>query len=173
MAKEKNHYVCTECGADFLTWQGQCAACGEWNTLKEFRVPKSGKKSSGAAIGYAGSEAQVRRLSEVDAVDVDRFSSGLGEFDRVLGGGFVPGSVVLLGGSPGAGKSTILLQNISVIAADKPVLYVSGEESIEQIANRAKRLGIGNADAITVVSETCTDSVLDYIRERKPKFVLA
>ncbi|MEJ1353714.1 MAG: DNA repair protein RadA [Candidatus Sedimenticola sp. (ex Thyasira tokunagai)] len=172
MAKIKKNYVCTECGADYPTWAGQCKVCSAWNTLKEIRVAGGKNSTVAARHGYAGVPASATKLSEVDVESVPRFTSGLSEFDRVLGGGYVPGSVVLLGGSPGAGKSTILLQNISEIANSRSVLYVSGEESVEQIADRARRLQIANSANISVLTETSTDKVIQYIEEHSPSFVV-
>ncbi|MES9858268.1 MAG: DNA repair protein RadA [Sedimenticola sp.] len=172
MAKVKKNYVCTECGADYPSWTGQCKVCHAWNTLKEIRI-SSGKNSAATTRhGYAGAPLLATKLNEVDVESVPRFTSGLSEFDRVLGGGYVPGSVVLLGGAPGAGKSTILLQNISEIASSRAVLYVSGEESVEQIAGRARRLKIANSANISVLTETSTDKVIQYIEEHTPSFVV-
>lgn len=172
MAKVKKNYVCTDCGADYPAWAGQCKLCRAWNTLKEVRLAGGKNSAVQERHGYSGAVATAKKLSEVDTELLPRFSSGLSEFDRVLGGGYVPGSVVLLGGSPGAGKSTILLQNISEIAKQREVLYVSGEESVEQIASRAKRLGIANSDNITVLTETSTDKVIQYIEDHAPDFVV-
>lgn len=144
MAKTKRAYVCSDCGADFPRWQGQCSACAAWNTITEFTVPKTrsavGGGAAGATSSYAGSATKVQKLSEVESKDLPRYSSGISELDRVFGGGIVPGSVLLLCGDPGAGKSTLLLQSIGSVAATKSSLYVSGEESIHQISQRAKRL---------------------------------
>lgn len=174
MAKMKRAYVCSDCGADFPRWQGQCGACAAWNTITEFTVPKTKAAigSVSAATSYAGASTKVQKLSEVENKDLPRFSSGIGEFDRVLGGGIVPGSVLLLCGDPGAGKSTLLLQSIGAVAAIKSALYVSGEESIHQISQRAERLKTQNIDKINVVAETSVEQVLHLVTQLKAEFVI-
>ena len=169
--KQKTAYVCTECGAEFPRWAGQCTLCGEWNVIKEVRLGSEQKRSAGS-LGYAGARSEVKLLSDVDLAHAERISTGLIEFDRVLGGGIVRGSVVLIGGAPGAGKSTILLQAIAN-AADKglSVLYVSGEESLQQIAGRANRLGI-NAGAIKMLAETSVQSICDCVDVEKPELLI-
>ncbi len=124
MVKAKTAFVCNECGADYTKWQGQCQACSAWNSLSEIKL--SSNKTS----------------ARVAATQDARFSSGAYEFDRVLGGGLVPGGVVLIGGHPGAGKSTLLLQTMSYLAQHQVALYVTGEESLQQVAMRAKRLSL-------------------------------
>ena len=144
MGKKKTAFVCNECGAEFARWQGQCNECKAWNTITEFRVPsiKSATNSTSVA-GYAGMvEAKVQTLDEVNLESLPRFSTGFKEFDRVLGGGVVPGSAILIGGSPGAGKSTVLLQTMCLLAESMNTLYVTGEESLQQVAMRANRLGL-------------------------------
>ena len=133
MAKAKTAFVCNDCGADFPKWQGQCGECQAWNTLTEFRLsaPAAKKAASGRAAtrgGFAGSLAAVKRLEDVSIVDLPRLASGFDEFDRVLGGGFVPGASILIGGHPGAGKSTLLLQTLCRLASSHSALYVTGEE---------------------------------------------
>ncbi len=176
MAKTKRAYVCSDCGADFPRWQGQCSACTAWNTITEFTVPKTrsaiGSGGQGAASSYAGAVTKIQKLSEVESKDLPRFSSGISELDRVLGSGIVPGSVLLLCGDPGAGKSTLLLQSIGAVAADKPALYVSGEESIHQISQRAIRLNTPNIDKISVVAETSVEQVLNHVTQQKAEFVI-
>ena len=166
--KQKTAYVCTECGAEFPRWAGQCTLCGEWNVIKEVRLGSESKRSS----GYAGARSEVKLLSDVDLAHAERISTGLIEFDRVLGGGIVRGSVVLIGGAPGAGKSTILLQAIAN-AADNglSVLYVSGEESLQQIAERANRLSL-NAHAIKMLAETSVQSICDCVDVEKPDLLI-
>lgn len=174
MAKTKRAYVCSECGADFPRWQGQCSACAAWNTITEFTVPKT-KAAIGASAtsgSYAGTTTKIQKLSEVESKSLPRFSSGMSELDRVLGDGIVPGSVLLLCGDPGAGKSTLLLQCIGTVAAEKSALYVSGEESIHQISQRAKRLGTPNLDKISVVAETSVEQVLNHVVQQKAEFVI-
>ena len=143
MAKTKSAFVCNDCGADYRKWQGQCSACQAWNTLTEVRIsggPTSSlQKTRG---GFVGATATVQKLSDIDLVDLPRFSSGFAELDRVLGGGFVPGSAILIGGHPGAGKSTLLLQTLCALASSASSLYVTGEESPQQVAMRASRLDV-------------------------------
>ena len=167
--KSKTAYVCTECGTDYPGWAGQCNQCGEWNTIKELKLSSS--KPSRDNSGYAGSRSQVQLLSEVNLAQAERLSSGLSEFDRVLGGGIVKGSVVLIGGAPGAGKSTILLQAIAHIAQQRPVLYVSGEESLQQIAERAHRLGLPTA-GIKMLAETSVQQICQVLDEEQPQVVI-
>ena len=167
MAKEKVAFVCRDCGAEHGKWQGQCAACGQWNTLRESAAPTR----RATAGGYAGAVPKAAKLSEVETADGTRLQSGLGELDRVLGGGFVPGSVVLVGGDPGAGKSTLLLQVATALARTQPVLYVSGEESLEQIAGRARRLGLP-ADALTVAAETLVERVAQLLDAHRPRLAI-
>ncbi|MFM8341163.1 MAG: AAA family ATPase, partial [Methylomonas sp.] len=167
--KSKTAYVCTECGTDYPGWAGQCNQCGEWNTIKELKLGNS--KPSRDNSGYAGSRSQVQLLSEVNLAQAERLSSGLSEFDRVLGGGIVKGSVVLIGGAPGAGKSTILLQAIAHIAQQRPVLYVSGEESLQQIAERAHRLGLPTA-RIKMLAETSVQQICQVLDEEQPQVVI-
>ncbi|AOJ09572.1 DNA repair protein RadA [Burkholderia mayonis] len=138
MAKQKTVFVCTECGGQTPKWQGQCPSCQAWNTLVE------SVESSPSAHRFQSlaKQAPVQRLADIEAADVPRFSTGIGEFDRVLGGGLVAGGVVLIGGDPGIGKSTLLLQSLAQIASERPALYISGEESGAQIALRAQRLAL-------------------------------
>lgn len=170
MSKQKASYVCNGCGQSFPKWSGQCPSCKAWNTLSEDKVITGAapKHSSYAGAGVA----RTRRLSEVDVSESkNRFSSHNGELDRVLGGGFVEGGVVLLGGDPGIGKSTLLLQTIAKMSATMPVLYVSGEESDEQIALRARRLGldIDNVDSFCSVD---LESILGAMGQHAAKFVV-
>ncbi len=171
MAKSKIAYVCNECGADFPKWQGQCNECGAWNSLKEIRLTSN--KSSGSRLqGYAGAVAtEVQSLKDVQIEDLPRISSGMGEFDRVLGGGFVPGSVILIGGHPGAGKSTVLLQILCQLAKNNKALYVTGEESLQQVAMRAKRLGLPRDD-LQVFSETNVDKIIECAQRVEPKIMV-
>ena len=138
MAKTKTIYSCTECGGQATKWQGQCPHCDAWNTLVETvaEVAVSGRNRFSAPA----STGRVQMLAEVEAAEVPRTPTGIAEFDRVLGGGLVQGAVVLIGGDPGIGKSTLLLQTLAHLSSQKKVLYVSGEESTQQIALRAKRL---------------------------------
>ncbi len=157
MSKAAVTYLCRECGGSSLKWQGQCPACGAWNTLEASSQPAA-KRS-----GYAG-EIKGQRLSEVPATDTSRVSTGSAELDRVLGGGLVPGSVVLIGGEPGIGKSTLLLQAAGGQGDDQSVLYVTGEESLQQIAMRARRLGL-NPERLSVLAETCVEHLVQAIHD--------
>ena len=169
MAKSKVAYVCAECGAEHGKWQGQCSACGQWNTLREAVVVKAKPRAGGQ--GYAGDAARAAKLKDIDAPSNARIASGIGELDRVLGGGFVPGSVVLIGGDPGAGKSTLLLQVATSLASDTPALYVSGEESLGQIAERARRLALPAAH-LTVASETNVERIAELVTAGRPRLVV-
>jgi len=169
--KQKTAFVCTECGAEYPRWGGQCTQCGEWNVIKEVRLGAD-KSAAPSVRGYAGENSKVMRLSEVDLAKAERISTGLLEFDRVLGGGIVRGSVVLIGGAPGAGKSTILLQAIANAAeAGISVLYVSGEESLQQIAERAYRLEI-DSRLIQMLAETSVQRICDCVDEEKPELLI-
>ena len=167
MAKPQTVYVCSACGAEHVQWQGQCSACGEWNSLSQLRI--------GAApapkLGFSGAEAAVRKLSEVETEAAGRLATGFGELDRVLGGGLVPGSVVLIGGDPGAGKSTLLLQVCAAVAEQSPVLYVTGEESLQQLALRSERLGLV-AGNLEVAAETRAETIAGMMEERRPSLVV-
>ena len=168
--KQETAFVCTDCGADFSRWLGQCSACKEWNTVKQVRLGKSpaGRRS----VGYSGKRSTVQLLSEVDRSRAERLSTGIAEFDRVLGQGIVCGSVVLIGGAPGAGKSTLLLQALAKSAvAGIPVLYVSGEESPQQIAERADRLDLP-ADNIKMLAETSVEEICKVMDKEQPQVVV-
>ncbi len=142
MAKARTAYVCNQCGAEYTKWQGQCEACGAWNTLSEI-VVESAKSPAQKRAGYAGeSTAKIVALTDVATESESRTPIGIGELDRVLGGGLVDGSVVLIGGDPGIGKSTLLLQTLGAFGARLKALYVTGEESLAQIAARSSRLGV-------------------------------
>src|SRR5690606_34385109 len=174
MAKTRTRFICTECGNDTPRWQGQCPACREWNTLVEEVVPRAarGPERVPAIPGVAGGSAAATRLREVQGSQGERWSSGLGEFDFVLGGGIVPGSVVLVGGEPGIGKSTILLQVAARLEAQgHRTLYVSGEESALQVRLRADRLG-PEAGEVTVLPETELGGVLLRSAELGPDVLL-
>ena len=175
MAKAKKAYVCNDCGSEHAKWQGQCSDCGEWNTLTEIILQPAGQ-SSGVALknvgGYAGElESKVQALSEVSLEDLPRIASGIGEFDRVLGGGFVQGSAILIGGNPGAGKSTLLLEILCQLGEKYPALYVTGEESLQQVAMRAKRLQLPTK-GLNIVSETDVHSVLRHANQLRPKILV-
>ena len=167
MAKARTVYACTECGGASPKWQGQCPHCGAWNTLVEsVATPAPTRFQS-----VAGGRSPVRPLSSVVARENPRVPSGLDEFDRVLGGGLVPGGVILLGGDPGIGKSTLLLQAGAALGAAHKVLYITGEESVEQIALRAERLGLDNAP-LELLAEVQLESIVAAIGEAQPEIVV-
>lgn len=171
MAKTKTAFVCNDCGADFPRWLGQCSECKAWNTITEVRLAAAPRQQS-ARTGYAGStQAKVQLLSEVDLQDVPRFSSGYAELDRVLGGGIVPGSAILIGGSPGAGKSTLLLQMMCQLAGTQRALYVTGEESLQQVAMRAERLGLPK-QRLQMLAETSVESICQIADQEKPSLMV-
>src|SRR4030095_5673459 len=146
MKSPKVVFVCQECGAQAPKWMGRCAECGAWNSLVEERAADPTAQAGGHRYAQLGNASSAKLYSEVDAANAQRLSSGIDEFDRVLGGGIVRGSLVLLGGEPGIGKSTLLLQSAARFARDiGPVLYASGEESEHQIKSRGDRLGVGQA----------------------------
>ena len=164
MAKPKSIYSCTECGGQSPKWQGQCPSCHAWNTLVE-TVAETANASTNRFSTLAGVAAErgvVQSLSKVRAEDVPRKPTGISEFDRVLGGGLVEGGVVLIGGDPGIGKSTLLLQALSSISTTNSVLYVSGEESPQQIAMRAKRLSLDTHD-VKLLAEIELENILNVI----------
>ena len=165
MAKTKTMYACTECGASASKWQGQCPGCGGWNTLVETlveTVPANGKRF--AALGGV---AHLQALADIEAREEDRLPTGMGEFDRVLGGGLVAGGVVLIGGDPGIGKSTLLLQALTALAVRQPVLYVSGEESGQQVALRARRLAL-NTGGLKLLAEINLEKILAVLQAEQP-----
>lgn len=167
MAKAKINYTCTECGGISNKWAGQCPSCDRWNTLVETIVESGGNRYSNQAQGIAQT-APVMSLADIEAIDVPRFGTGIDEFDRVLGGGLVAGGVVLIGGDPGIGKSTLLLQALANISKLKKVLYVSGEESGAQIALRAKRLAV-DADDLKLQAEIQLEKILNTLADLKPQ----
>jgi DNA repair protein RadA/Sms len=167
MSKTKTFYTCQQCGAHFPKWVGQCNDCGQWNTLVEETIQANPKNTH-----YAGAEtASIHYFSEVQLQQEIRFSTGFKEFDRVLGGGLVKGSVVLLGGDPGIGKSTILLQTVCELGKHQKVLYITGEESLQQLTARANRLEI-HADYLGLLAETQIEKILTLITEFKPDVVI-
>jgi|TARA_Y100000991_G_C21955393_1_gene341795 DNA repair protein RadA/Sms len=171
-SKVKTAYVCQECGAEHAKWQGQCHTCGAWNSLSQVNIsPIAGGAAAHNALGFAGATAEIKKLAEVEALQTPRIGSGFAELDRVLGGGFVPGSVVLIGGDPGAGKSTLLLQACTKLAAKQGVLYVTGEESLQQLALRAQRLKLP-MDGLSVAAETRAEVIATHIAAQKPQVVV-
>ena len=165
MAKAKSVYSCTECGGQVLKWQGQCPHCQAWNTLVETVAEAASTANRFGLIAEAG---RMQRLSDVEAREEARLPTGVEEFDRVLGGGLVPGAVVLLGGDPGIGKSTLLLQALSVIGGSRKVLYVAGEESPQQVALRAKRIGC-DARGVQVLPEINLEKIQAALAAEKPE----
>ena len=166
MKAPKTVFYCTECGNETAKWMGQCPACGAWNSLTE--APKEAKQSVGSKAKKLSS---AKRLSELDAEEELRFSTGIGELDRVLGGGAVRGSLVLVGGAPGVGKSTLLLHLCGMVGASERILYVSGEESQRQLKMRAQRLGV-DQNGIYVLAETDIGAVLSTIDELQPTVLI-
>ena len=164
MAKAKTLYTCTECGGQVPKWQGQCPHCNAWNTLVE-TVAETASSSRFAAL--APQSTGLQKLAEVEAAEVPRHPTGIVEFDRVLGGGLVPGGVVLIGGDPGIGKSTLLLQTLCHIGGQQRVVYVSGEESAQQIAMRAKRLGL-DASPVELLAEINLEKITAMLQAHKP-----
>ena len=170
MAKApKTVYRCTECGGTSLKWQGKCPHCGEWNTLQEnLEAPEP---TNTRFQSWAADLSQVQDLSRVSAQEVPRNPTGIGELDRVLGGGLVDGAVILLGGDPGIGKSTLLLQTVAKMAGNRKVLYVSGEESAQQVALRAQRLGVG-ASGVNLLAEIRMEAVQAALKQHRPSVVV-
>ena len=170
MAKAKTIYSCTECGGQTLKWQGQCPHCEAWNTLVESvaEVMPTAGKNRFSALAASGT---VQRLADVEAAELPRTPTGIAEFDRVLGGGLVQGAVVLIGGDPGIGKSTLLLQTLAHLSSQQNVLYVSGEESPQQIAMRAKRLVL-DASAVHLLPEIQLEKIQATIVQQKPDVVV-
>lgn len=170
MAKAKSSFYCTDCGNEYPKWQGRCPACGAWNTIVEqpaADVKKRAAASSAIGLGIR----RPRPMAEVEAVDELRFNTGMSELDRVLGGGAVKGSLVLVGGAPGIGKSTLMLQICDNLCRFCDVLYVSGEESERQIKLRAQRLGI-REKGLYLFSETNLDNIVSTVQEKKPDILI-
>ena len=174
MAKApKTAYVCNDCGAEFSRWQGQCSACKAWNTISEVRlISASNSAKNDRFSGYAGeTRAKIQTLSEISLQETPRFTSGFKELDRVLGGGIVPGSAILIGGHPGAGKSTLLLQVMCGLAKNMTALYVTGEESLQQVAMRANRLNLPT-DKLNMLSETSVEQICNLADQLKPQIIV-
>lgn len=167
--KAKVVFVCTECGADTPKWAGKCPACGAWNSLQE-TVEATPAATSHRYASLAGS-SPVQSLSDVQAREMPRVPTGIGEFDRVLGGGLVEGGVILIGGDPGVGKSTLLLQAMAALAQQTKVLYVTGEESAEQVALRARRLGVPT-EGVDLLAEIRLESINQALLTHKPSVVV-
>ena len=170
MAKAKTVFYCTACGNESPKWQGRCSACGAWNTMQEhIEKPVAVGKSKSSPVGMS---RKPQKIHEVDCDSEIRFSTGIGELDRVLGGGAVEGSLVLVGGAPGIGKSTLLLQICTSLCAGRNVLYVSGEESERQLKLRAQRLGVA-PESLYILSETRMSDILEAVEEMKPDILIA
>ncbi len=176
MAKARTAYVCNECGAEFSKWQGQCTECNAWNSLSEIVLESAAAAKAPASrrAGWAGKidPPKITALKDVEQTEHRRVSTGIGEFDRVLGGGLVEGAVVLVGGDPGIGKSTLLLQAVAKMAAELPVLYVTGEESLAQVAGRAHRLELP-LGGVNALAETGVESILQHASKAGPRLIVA
>ena len=178
MSKNKIAFVCTDCGTEHGQWQGQCASCKAWNTLSQINLGSSSSSTSPATKvdfrkeGYSGDKSNVQNLSDIDLEALPRFSSTIDEMDRVLGGGLVPGSAILIGGNPGAGKSTLLLQIMCLLAnSGKPALYVTGEESLQQVGMRAKRLNLPEKN-LKMMAETNVEQICKAAQEHQPQLLV-
>ena len=173
MVKTKQAFVCTECGAEHSQWQGQCAACKAWNSLSQINLGAAGSPAARPDFrqGYSGQSSAVQSLADIDLSSVPRMHSGLEELDRVLGGGLVPGSVVLIGGNPGAGKSTLLLQVMCLLSESMDALYVTGEESLQQVGMRAKRLGLPD-QKLKMLAETNVERICQAAEQHKPRLLV-
>lgn len=170
MAKIKSVFYCTACGGETAKWQGKCPACGAWNTIEEhIEKPMPAGRVRSAPVGMSRS---AQRLHEVDTDHELRFSTGIGELDRVLGGGAVAGSLVLVGGAPGIGKSTLLLQICNSLCSGRKVLYVSGEESEKQLKLRAQRIGVAPED-LYILSETRLSDIMECVDAVQPDILIA
>ncbi len=169
MAKVKTVFYCTECGNESPKWQGRCSACGAWNTIEEhIEKPSATLRAKSAPVGIS---RKPQKLQDVNSDDEIRFSTGMGELDRVLGGGAVAGSLVLVGGAPGIGKSTLLLQICDSLCAGRSVLYISGEESERQLKMRAVRLGV-SPESLYILSETRLSDIVEAVEEIKPEILI-
>jgi DNA repair protein RadA/Sms len=164
--KQKTVYTCQQCGLQSPKWLGRCPDCNQWNTLVEEQQPAG----RGRVVGVPAA-ARPQRLAEVPSTEEDRLCCGIAELDRVLGGGVVPGSFILIGGDPGIGKSTLLLQAADRLARCGPVLYVTAEESIRQVKLRGERLGV-SADPLFLLAETSLEAIFDRVKELKPAFLV-
>ena len=171
MVQLKQAYVCSDCGSQVSKWQGKCPECHAWNSLTECVVSKKENRNTKNASYAGASGSEVLVLSDINLEDIPRFSSTFSEFDRVLGGGMVPGSVILLGGSPGIGKSSILLQVMCALSQSMSTLYITGEESVQQIALRADRMKLPK-DKLKILNETEVSSILNHAQRIKPSVMV-
>lgn len=171
MAKDKSVYICTECGTYEPKWQGQCPACMAWNTLVEGVAETASTNRYANKFESLAATGQLQKLNDIEAADVERQPTGLAEFDRVLGGGLVEGGVILIGGGPGIGKSTLLLQVLCHLGKSSQAIYVSGEESPQQIAMRAKRLGL-DASQLDLLAEINLEKILATLQANKPNITV-
>ena len=169
MAKTKSVYFCTDCGTQSPKWMGRCPGCGAFNTMQE-HIEKPAAPGRGKTVA-AGMTRQPQRISDVRFDSEIRFHTGIGELDRVLGGGAVAGSLVLVGGAPGIGKSTLLLQICQQLCSEHRVLYISGEESEKQLKMRAQRLGVC-PEELLILSETRLSDILDAVAATKPDVLI-
>jgi len=170
MAKTKLQYLCNSCGSTHNKWAGQCGDCGEWNSLIESVFEKENTTSSSRFTGYSG-KAAVKNMRDIELQEEPRTPTGISELDRVLGGGMVQGSVVLMGGNPGIGKSTLLTQTLATLGDKMNALYVTGEESLQQVTLRARRLNLGD-DKFQLLAETCVERILQLAKHAKPQVMV-
>ncbi len=172
MAKVKIVFACTECGAQASKWAGQCADCGVWNSLVEQRLePTTAANVHPRFAGYSGARSQIQMLSDVECRTDLKTLTGIKELDRVLGDGLVHGAVIMLGGDPGIGKSTLLLQAIAALSDRLACLYITGEESLHQVSMRAQRLSL-QLDRLQLLAETCVERILETARQEKPNVLV-
>lgn len=170
--KSKSAYVCSDCGADYRKWQGQCSECNAWNTLTEVRLGPATRGAKVLRPGFAGAvDGAVKTLADIALEEIPRINTGTGELDLVLGGGLVPGSAILVGGEPGAGKSTLLLQTLCQLAENNTALYVTGEESPQQVAMRARRLDLPT-DKLEIMAETSVETVCAIAEQKRPTILV-
>lgn len=170
MTKQRRFYTCQSCGGQFLQWSGQCGECHAWNSLLEESAPRA-SRTLPRMNGYTAADTKITDLKSVQLSEIQRFSSRIKELDRVLGGGIVPGSVILMGGDPGIGKSTLLLQSLCQLSEEHGVLYITGEESLQQVALRAQRLELPQK-RIRLLTETCVENILTHALKEKPQVLV-